>query len=91
MNDLTSSAWRTAYVAAILESNAATMAIQILNARAAINARLNSLAEITPHEHEALDAAVQKLATLKVQHVEWITDCANRRHGTRLIGWGVAS
>jgi hypothetical protein len=76
MNDLTSSAWRTAYVAAILESNAATMAIQILNARAAINERLNSLAEITPHEHEALDAAVQKLATLKVQHVEWIQPTA---------------
>ena len=72
MNDLSSSAWRTAYVAALLESNVATMAIRILNARAAINERLKSLAEITSHEHEALDAAVQRLATLKAQHVEMI-------------------
>ena len=72
VNDLTSSAWRTAYVAAILESKAATMANRISDARAAINERLNSLAEISPHEREALNAAVQKLATLKVQHVELI-------------------
>jgi hypothetical protein len=70
VNDLTSSAWRTTYVAALLESDAATIASRISDARAAINERLNSLAEITPHEHEALDAAVQRLATLKVQHVD---------------------
>jgi|HubBroStandDraft_6_1064221.scaffolds.fasta_scaffold287886_1 hypothetical protein len=70
MNDLTSSAWRTAYVAAILESKDAIMASRISDARAAINERLNSLVQITPHEHEALDAAMQKLATLKVQHVD---------------------
>jgi hypothetical protein len=73
VNDLTSSAWRTAYVAAILESDAARMAARISDARAAINERLNnSLVEITAHEHEALDAAVEKLATLKVQYVEVI-------------------
>jgi hypothetical protein len=72
MSDLTSSVWRTAYVAAILETDAARMALRISDARAAINERLNSHIEITPHEREALDAAVQKLATLKVQHVELI-------------------
>jgi hypothetical protein len=46
------------------------MSIQISDARAAIIERLNSRVEITPHEREALDASVQKLATLKVQHVE---------------------
>ena len=76
MNDLTSSAWRTAYVAAILESDAVRMATRIANARTAINERLNSLAEITPHEHEALDAAIQKLTILKVQQVELIEPTA---------------
>jgi hypothetical protein len=76
VSDLTSSVWRTAYVAAILETDAARMAIRISDARNAINERLNSLAEIKPHEHEALDAAAQKLATLKVQHVEVINPTA---------------
>jgi hypothetical protein len=72
MNDLTSSRWRTAYVAAILETDAARMAARISDPRAAINERLNSHVELTPHEHEALDTAVQKLATLKVQHIDLI-------------------
>ena len=72
VSDLASSVWRTAYVAAILEIDAARMPIRISKARAAINERLNSNAEITPNEHEALDAAVQKLATLKVQQVDLI-------------------
>ena len=64
-------------MAAILESDAARMATRISDARAAINERLNnSLVEITAHEHEALDAAIQKLATLKVQHVELIEPTA---------------
>jgi hypothetical protein len=41
-----------------------------------INERLSSRFEITPREREALDAAVQKLATLKVQHVELIEPTA---------------
>jgi hypothetical protein len=76
VNDLTSSVWRTAYVAAILETDAARMTVRISEARAAINERLNSHIEITPHEREALDAAVQKLATLKVQHVDLIEPTA---------------
>ena len=76
MSDLTSSAWRTAYVAAIFETDNARMAIQISEARAAINERRHSLAEISPLEHEALEVAVQKLATLKVQHVELIKPTA---------------
>jgi hypothetical protein len=77
MSDLTSSAWRSSYVAAILEADAARMALRILDARTAINERLNSLVTITPLEHEALKAAVQKLATLKVQHVELIQPAAS--------------
>lgn len=76
MSDLISSVWRTAYVAAILETDAARMAVRVSEAQAAINKRLNSHVEITPHEREALDAAVQKLATLKVQHVELIEPIA---------------
>jgi hypothetical protein len=76
MSDLTSSAWRTAYVAAIFETDNTRMAIRILEARAAINERRHSLAEISPLEHEALEAAVQKLATLKAQHVELIKPTA---------------
>jgi len=72
VNDLTSSIWRTAYVAAILETKDALMSARVSEAREAINKRLNGHVEITPHEREALDAAVQKLATLKVQHVELI-------------------
>jgi hypothetical protein len=72
VSDLSSSVWRTAYVAAILETDDARMSIRLLDARAAISERLNSNLEITPHEHEALDAAIQKLATLKVQHVDLI-------------------
>ena len=72
MSDLASSVWRTAYVAAILESNGASIVHRISKARVAINDRLNSCAEITPNEHEAIDAAVQKLATLKFYRVELI-------------------
>ena len=76
MSNLESSVWRTAWVAAILETKDALMSGRISDARAAINERLNSQFEITPHEREALDAAVQKLATLKVQHVELIEPTA---------------
>jgi hypothetical protein len=76
MNNLESSVWRTAYVAAILETKDALMSVRVSDARAAINERLNSQFEITPHEREALDAAVQKLAILKVQHVELIEPTA---------------
>jgi hypothetical protein len=76
VSDLASSVWRTAYVAAILEADTARMTFRISNARLAIQERLNSHVEITPNEHEALDAAVQKLATLKVQHVDMIEPAA---------------
>jgi len=76
VSDLTSSVWRTAYVAAVLETDAARMAIRISDARAAISERLDSRVEVNPLEHEALDAAMEKLATLKVQHVELIKPTA---------------
>ena len=72
MSDVASSVWRSAYVAAVLESDAARMSYRVTNARTAIHERMNSQVEITPSEHEALEAAVQKLATLKVQHVDLI-------------------
>jgi hypothetical protein len=72
VSDVASSVWRSAYVAAVLESDAARMSYRITNARTAIQERLNSHVEITSIEHEALEAAVQKLATLKVQHVDLI-------------------
>jgi hypothetical protein len=72
VSDLASSVWRTAYVAAILETDAARMTARISIARTAIDERLNSHVEISPLEREALDAAVQRLATLKVQHVDLI-------------------
>jgi hypothetical protein len=59
-------------VAAVLESDAARMSYRITNARTAIQERLNSRVEITSSEHEALEAAAQKPATLKVQHVDLI-------------------
>ena len=68
--------WRTAYVAAILETDAARMTIRVAEARAAIYERLDGHVEITPSEHEALDAAIQKLVTVKVQHVELIKPAA---------------
>ena len=76
MSNLESSVWRTAYVAAILETKDALMSVRISDARIAISERLSSQFEITRHEREALDAAVQKLATLKVQHVELIEPTA---------------
>ena len=76
VSDISSSVWRTACVAAILESDAARITNRISNARAAIDERLNSRVDITPNEHEAMDAAVQKLATLKIQHVDLIQPTA---------------
>jgi hypothetical protein len=76
VSDISSSVWRTAYVAAILESDAARITNRISNAREAIDERLNSRVDITPNEHEAMDAAVQKLATLKIQHVDLIQPTA---------------
>jgi hypothetical protein len=76
MRDLVSSVWRTAYVAAILETDAARMAVRISDTRTAINERLDNHVEISRLEHEALDAAVLKLATLRVQNVELLKPAA---------------
>jgi hypothetical protein len=70
MTDISSSAWRTAYFSALFQTYAATMTLKIADARAAILARLNSPIEISGLEHEAIDAARLKLATLKVASVE---------------------
>ena len=70
MTDISSSAWRTAYFSALFQTDTATMIRKIADARAAIKARLNSPVEISRLEHEAIEAARIKLATLKVANVE---------------------
>jgi hypothetical protein len=65
------------YVAAILEADAARMTIRISDARVAINERRNSFVKITVLDQEAIKAAVQKLATMKVHHVELIKQTAS--------------
>jgi hypothetical protein len=70
MTDVSSSAWRTAYISALFQTDAATMTLKIANALAAILERLNSPIEISGLEHEAIETARIKLATLKVASVE---------------------
>ena len=65
-----SSLWRTAYVSAIFETDPAKVTLKIADARAAITERLNSPIEIGRFEHEGIEAARQRLATLKAQRVE---------------------
>jgi hypothetical protein len=48
VSDFESSMWRTAYVATILETDAARMTVRISEARAAINERLNRMLK-SPH------------------------------------------
>jgi hypothetical protein len=70
MTECLSSLWRTAYVSAIFETNAAKMTLKIADARAAITERLNSPIEISKFEHEGMEAARQRLATLKAQRFQ---------------------
>ena len=70
MSDIPSSLWRTAYFSAIFETDPAKLTLNIADARAAITERLNSPIEISRLEHEAIEAARQKLATLKAKPVE---------------------
>ena len=69
MTDTTSSVWRTAYVSALFETDAAKLSTQISDARAAIKDRLNSNIEINRLEHEAIQAAQQRLMTLQSEPV----------------------
>jgi hypothetical protein len=70
MSDISSSAWRTAYFSAIFETDPTKLTLNIADARAAITERLNSPIEIGRLEHEAIEAAQLKLATLKAKPVE---------------------
>jgi hypothetical protein len=70
MSDISSSVWRTAYISAIFETDPDTLTRAIADARAAIIERLNSPIEISRLEHEAIEAARLKLATLKAKPVE---------------------
>ncbi len=72
MGDTSSSLWRTAYVAAIFETDPAKLTLNIADARAAITERLNSPIEISRLEHEAIEAARQGLAALKAKPVDAI-------------------
>jgi hypothetical protein len=70
MSDISSSVWRTAYFSAIFETDPAKLTLNIADARAAITERLNSPTEVSRLEREAIEAARQKLATLKAKPVE---------------------
>jgi len=70
MADLASSVWRTAYISAIFETDPAKLTLTIADARVAITERLNSPIEISRLEHEAIEAARLKLATLQAEPVE---------------------
>jgi hypothetical protein len=70
MTESPSSLWRTAYVSAIFETDPAKMTLKIANACAAIVERLNSPVEIGKLEHEAIEVARQRLATMKARPVE---------------------
>jgi hypothetical protein len=70
VTEIPSSIWRTAYVSALFETDPAKMTLKIANARAAIAERLNSPVEIGKLEHESIEAARERLATLKAQQVE---------------------
>jgi hypothetical protein len=70
MSDISSSLWRTAYFSAIFETDPAKLTLNIADARAAITERLNSPIEISRLEHEAIEAARLKLATLRPKPVE---------------------
>jgi hypothetical protein len=70
VTDTSSSAWRTAFVAAIFETEPTRMALRVAGANAAISERLNSPMEIGNLEREAIEAARLRLATLRAQPVE---------------------
>lgn len=70
MTEISSSIWRTAYVSAIFETDPAKMVLKIADARAAITERLNSPIEIGKLEHESIESARQRLASLKAKPVE---------------------
>jgi hypothetical protein len=70
MSDISSSVWRTAYFSAIFETDPAKLTLNIAGAGAAITERLNSPIEISRLEHEAIEDARLKLATLKAKPVE---------------------
>jgi hypothetical protein len=65
MTDIASSLWRTAYNSALFETDGLKLSIRIAEANAAIRERLNSSAEIGRLEHEAIEAARVRLASLK--------------------------
>jgi hypothetical protein len=70
MTDTSSSVWRTAYFSALFETDPARITLKIADARAAIADRLNSPVEIGGLEHEAIESARQRLATLTAKPVE---------------------
>ena len=70
MTDVSSSAWRTAYISTLFEKDAVKLAARIVEARSAINERLNSLVQIGATEHAALEVARQALRSLKAQQVD---------------------
>ena len=70
MSDPSSSPWRTAYIGALFELDAVQLALRIADANAAIQERLKTPIEISRHEHEAIESAQQRLATMEGRQVD---------------------
>jgi hypothetical protein len=68
MSDPSSSIWRTAYICALFEIDPVQLPLRIAAANAAVQERLTI--EISRHEHEAIEAAQQRLATMEGRQVD---------------------
>ena len=70
MGDPSSSTWRTAYICALFETDPVQLPLRIAAANAAIQERLKTPIEISRHEHEAIEAAQQRLATMEGRQLD---------------------
>jgi hypothetical protein len=69
LNNLPLSSWRTAYLAALLETDQIQVPSRIAEALAAIEERFRSPIEIEGIEYKSIDAARRTLVTLKAAMV----------------------
>jgi len=70
MSDPSSAVWRNAYISVIFEKDAVQLPLRIADANAAIQERLKTPIEISRHEHEAIEAAQQRLATMEGRQLD---------------------
>jgi hypothetical protein len=65
MNTIPLSAWRTAYAAALFETDRVQLPSRIAEARSILDARLQAPVEIGNIEHQSIAAAQRNLAELE--------------------------